>query len=252
MTMPPSATATPLTTRSIVLSLLLGSHPPVMPVSALIGFCGLFDVAPGTVRTTLSRMVDRGELTADDGRYALSGRLLLRQREQDSGRRRAPAEWDGAWHVVVVTAERRTTSERRDFRARAIGSRLGELRPDVWMRPANIDIPHDLPDCFVTRGRLEGADDEAITGQLWELRRIDGECDRRRADLDRAADQLDRGGPDGLAPAFGALALALRHLRVEPQLPETLHPATAGDALRARYDDVERRFRRELQSFLHR
>ena len=136
-----SSLSTPLTTRSIVLSLLLGSHPPVMPVSALVEFCGLFDVAPGTVRTALSRMVDRGELTTDDASYSLSGRLLTRQREQDTGRRRAPAEWDGEWHVVIVTAERRTTTERRDFRARAIGSRLGELRPDIWMRPANIEIP---------------------------------------------------------------------------------------------------------------
>ena len=56
--------------RSIVLSLLLGSHPPVMPVSALVEFCGLFDVAPGTVRTALSRMVDRGELTTDDAAHA--------------------------------------------------------------------------------------------------------------------------------------------------------------------------------------
>ncbi len=71
-----SSISTPLTTRSIVLSLLLGSHPPVMPVSALVEFCGLFDVAPGTVRTALSRMVDRGELTTDDAGYALSGRLL--------------------------------------------------------------------------------------------------------------------------------------------------------------------------------
>ena len=247
-----SSISTPLTTRSIVLSLLLGSHPPVMPVSALVEFCGLFDVAPGTVRTALSRMVDRGELTTDDGRYALSGRLLTRQREQDSGRRRAPAEWEGEWYVVIVTAERRTTTERRDFRARAIGSRLGELRPDIWMRPANIEIPHDLPDCLITRGPLEGTGDETIARQLWDLPRIDSESHLRRADLDRAAEQLEQDGPDGLAAAFDALALALRLLRVEPQLPAALHPTTAGDALRARYDDVERRFRHELQSFLHR
>ncbi len=244
-----SSLSTSLTTRSIVLSLLLGPHPPVMPVSAVVEFCGLFDVAPGTVRTALSRMVDRGELTTDDASYSLSGRLLTRQREQDTGRRRAPAEWDGEWHVVIVTAERRTTTERRDFRARAIGSRLGELRPDIWMRPANIEIP-DLPDCLVTRGPLTGADEQSIVGQLWDLEQIDRQSRLRRTDLDRAAEQLERDGPGGLATAFDALALALRHLRTEPQLPTALHPATAGDELRARYDDVERRFRHELQVFL--
>ncbi len=235
-----------------MLSLLLGSHPPVMPVSAIVDFCGLFDIAPGTVRTALSRMVDRGELTTDDASYSLSGRLLTRQREQDSGRRRSPAEWNGEWFVVIVTAGRRTTTERRDFRARAIGSKLGELRPDIWMRPANIEISHDLPDCLVTRGPLEGADETATAGHLWDLARIDGESHLRRTDLDRAADQLDRGGRDGLAPAFGALALALRQLRVEPQLPSELHSPTIGDELRERYDAVERRFREELRAFLHR
>ncbi len=164
ITMSNARNITPLTTRSIVLSLLLGSHPPVMPVAALVDFCGLFDVAPGTVRTALSRMVDRGELTTDDAGYALSGSLLTRQREQDTGRHRSSAGWDGDWFVVIVTAERRTATERRDFRARAIGSRLGELRPDIWMRPANIEIPHDLPDCLVTRGPLEGADGTATAG----------------------------------------------------------------------------------------
>jgi phenylacetic acid degradation operon negative regulatory protein len=224
----------------------------VMPVSALVEFCGLFDVAPGTVRTALSRMVDRGELTTDDASYSLSGRLLTRQREQDSGRRRSTTGWDGEWYTVIVTAERRTTTERRDFRARVTGSKLGELRPDIWMRPANIEIPHDLADCLTTRGPLEGAEDETIARQLWDLPRIDSESHLRRADLDRAGQQLEGGGPHGLAPAFNALALALRQLRVEPQLPAALHPTTAGDELRARYDDVERRFRHELQAFLHR
>ena len=131
--------------------------------------------------------------TSDTG-YALSGSLLSRQREQDTGRHRSSAGWDGDWFVVIVTAERRTTTERRDFRARAIGSRLGELRPDIWMRPANIEIPYDLPDCLVTRGPLEGADGTATAGQLWSLTRIDGESRLRRTDLDRAAEQLDRDG----------------------------------------------------------
>ena len=117
---------------------------------------------------------------------------------------------------------------------------------------ANIEIPLDLPDCLVTRGRLEGADGTATAGQLWDLPSIDGESRLRRTDLDRAADHLDRDGRDGLAPAFGALALALRQLRIEPQLPSELHSPTVGDELRARYDDVERRFREELRGFLRR
>ena len=138
---------TPLTTRSIVLSLLLGSHPPEMPVSALVEFCGLFDVAPGTVRTALSRMVERGELTTDDARYRPE-RPAARPAARAGQRAPASAGRVGR-RLVRGDRHRRTThhADRRDFRARAIGSKLGELRPDLWMRPANIEIPHDLPDC---------------------------------------------------------------------------------------------------------
>ncbi len=244
--------STPWTTRSIVLSLLLGSHPPEMPVSAIVDFCGLFDVAPGTVRTALSRMVDRGELSTDDASYSLSGGLLTRQREQDTGRRSPATAWNGTWHVAIVTAERRSTTERREFRARAIGAKLGELRPDIWMRPANVASPSDLAGCLLTRGPLDGDDDRAIARQLWDLDEIDRESGERRAALDRAADELDQHGPNGLAPAFDALALALRHLRVEPQLPAEIHPPAVGDGLRTRYADVERQFQHELQTFLRR
>ena len=105
----------------------------------------------------------------------------------------------------------------------------------------------------MTRGPLEGADETAIAGQLWDLaahRRREPSPTRPTSTAPPTnSTEVDR---DGLAPAFGALALALRHLRVEPQLPAALHSADAGDELRARYDDVERRFRHELQSFLHR
>jgi phenylacetic acid degradation operon negative regulatory protein len=239
-----------LTPRSIVLSLLLGSHPPELPVASLVRFCGLFEIAPGTVRTALSRMVERGELVAADGSYQLSGRLLTRQTEQDTGRRRAAVDWDGSWHVAVVASERRTVTERREFRARALGSKLGELRPDIWMRPANLALPSDLPGCIVTRGPLSGTEPDHLVRQLWAVDDIDRDSELRRRGLDRVADELGRRGPGAMPDAFEALAMALRQLRIEPQLPGELHSPAAGDQLRERYGEVERAFRHELQTFL--
>src|SRR5690606_15109112 len=46
----------PLSPRSIVLSVLLGSHPPSMPVGRLLEFTSLFGIADGAVRTALSRL----------------------------------------------------------------------------------------------------------------------------------------------------------------------------------------------------
>jgi len=240
----------PLTTRSIVLSLLLGSHPPALPVASLVEFCALFDVASGTVRTTLSRMVERGELVVDDAVYRLSGPLRERQTEQDVGRARRRLDWDREWWIVIVTAERRSVADRRAFRSRATGAKLGELRSDLWMRPANLDVPTDLAGVVVSRGPLLGADDAEVARSLWDLEAIDGHSRSLTDALVGADRDLRQAGAAGLAPAFVTLARALRHLRVEPQLPEPLHPPTAGDALRRRYDSAERAFRHELQTFL--
>jgi phenylacetic acid degradation operon negative regulatory protein len=245
-------TSRPLTTRSIMLSLLLGSHPPEMHVGALVDVARLFGVSGGTVRTSLSRMVDRTELVADGGKYRLSEKLLPRQAEQDAGRTRPEGRWDGTWFTAIVTAERRSDAERRRFRTRAVGSKFGELRPDIWMRPATTDPPSDLDDTVITQGALVAGDDADLVGRLWDLAAIDRISFDLAADLDRAGDALEGAGADAIAPAFESLALALRQLRTEPQLPVELHPSDAGDRLRNRYHQVERSFRTTLADYLHR
>lgn len=239
-----------LTARSIVLSLLLGSHPPRLPVSALVQFCSLFGIAGGTVRTALSRMVERGELRVDDANYRLSGRLLDRQAEQDVGRVRRTTEWEHDWWIVMVTADRRSVTDRRAFRSRAIGAKLGELRPDLWMRPANLDIPGDLFGVLVARGPLVDADDSALARSLWDLDSIDDHNRTLASALHEAGVDLTADGPAALPTAFVTLTEGLRHLRVEPQLPADLHPPASSDALRAIYRDVELAFRRELREWL--
>lgn len=105
----------PLSPRSIVLSVLLGSHPPSMPVGRLLAFTSLFGITDGTARTALSRMVANGELVNVEGTYRLSGRLLDRQVQQDAGRVGPPGDWDGTWWLAAVTTDRRSVTPRRDF-----------------------------------------------------------------------------------------------------------------------------------------
>jgi hypothetical protein len=76
----------PLSARSVVLSLLLGSHPPELPVSAIVVAGELFDIAEPTLRVALTRMVANGDLERTDRTYRLNSRLAERQRRQD-GRR---------------------------------------------------------------------------------------------------------------------------------------------------------------------
>lgn len=269
----------PLSARSVVLSALLGTHPPVMPVAALVALAARFGVSPGALRTALSRMVAGGELIADDGRYELTGRLLERQREQDLGRRRPTDDWDGTWWVVNALGARRTAAERRRFRSVTEGGKLAELRPDTWMRPANVEVGPELPDLIVSRGRLATATSIRLVAELWDI----GASEHRATELAAALELVDEalgGGPAGtdtvtdavtdarphereeppddtepgavendvIAPAFTVLAACLRFLRVEPQLPDALAATPAGDGLRRRYAAVEAKVQRELRA----
>jgi phenylacetic acid degradation operon negative regulatory protein len=234
------------TARSLVLSVLLGSHPPRLSVTSLIDFCSLFDVAPGTVRTALSRMVAAGELEPDDdqgGRYRVAGELLERQRQQDVGRTTPGEEWDGSWWTAIALADSRTVAERRRFRSVMLGAKMGELRPAVWMRPANIAGPRKDRELMVTRGAPADGTAAALVERLWDLDALD----------ERARLLLGAIDADGDLPRrFIGLAACLQYLRTEPLLPRSLAPARAAEELRRRYGPAEARFQDDLNTFLRR
>ena len=240
----------PFSARSVILSALLGSHPPVLPVRALIRLAELFDIRPGTTRTSLSRMVANGELTVAEGEYALAGRLLERQREQDEGRRATTQEWNGDWITAIASGDRRTMAERRAFRQAMIGSRLAELRPDIWLRPANVDNPRRPAEVIITRGTIEADDTANLVDRLWPLTAIDTRSQRliymltaHRAEVDRQDDQL-------LPTTFTISAAVVRFLRTEPQLPDELLPNVwSARELRPLYDDFARAFDQQLRRF---
>ena len=252
ITGPQTTSLEPLNARSIVLSVLLGTHPPQMPVGRILEFTTLFELADGTVRTALSRMVAAGDLVNDDGIYRLAERLVERQAQQDAGRHDPPGPWEGTWWTGAVVSDRRTMTERREFRSRATGSRLGELRPDLWLRPANIAIASDLPDVVITRGPLITGNARDLVARLWDLGGLQHRSEIHRNALDNAAIQLGSGVDRALADAFVALAGAQQFLRVEPQLPVELAPDVAAATLRSRYADVVAEFQSQLASFFRR
>lgn len=242
----------PLNARSIVLSVLLGTHPPRMPVGRILDFTSLFDLPDGTVRTALSRMVAAGDLVNDDGVYQLAGRLVERQAQQDAGRREPPSDWDRTWWTVAVVSDRRTMSERREFRTRAVGARLGEVRPDLWLRPANIAIPTDLVGTLITRGPMLAGDEHELVDRLWALDQLRHRAARHLDALDRVARRHPGGDDRSLADTFVTLAAAQQFLRIEPQLPHDLAPDPSAAVLRARYADVVEAFQDELAAFFAR
>ncbi|MGH9247441.1 MAG: PaaX family transcriptional regulator C-terminal domain-containing protein [Acidimicrobiales bacterium] len=235
----------PLTARSVVLSTLLGTHPPHLPVRNLIRVGELFGIAEGTIRVALSRMVAAGDVAQDDRAYRLAGRLLERQARQDESRSPRTRPWRGEWEIAVVTAERRPAAQRVALRQAMLALRLAELREGTWLRPANLVRTPELPaivagQCTLLRGRPVG-DATAVAAALWDL---EGWA-ARAAHLQRALRTVD-----GLADGFMVSAAVLHHLLADPVLPPELLPDDwPGPELRRLYDRFDANYRRLLREY---
>ncbi|MGH9137170.1 MAG: PaaX family transcriptional regulator C-terminal domain-containing protein [Acidimicrobiales bacterium] len=224
----------PLTARSVLLSTLLGTHPPELPVRALVGVGELFGIAEGTVRVALSRLAAEGEVVADNGRYRLAAnRLLERQRRQDESRTPPTRPWDGAWSTAVLRPEPRAAAERCELRAALASHRYAPLRNGTWTRPANLDsaAASTVTDrCWCFDGRFEG-DDAILAAQLWDLPKWAHTATTLLAGMDVAASPAQR---------FTVAAAILHHLLTDPLLPDALLPdGWPGPQMRRTYEAFE-------------
>jgi phenylacetic acid degradation operon negative regulatory protein len=230
----------PLTARSVVLSTLLGSHPPRLAARYLVRVGELFDIAEGTIRVALSRMVAAGDLIQVDGAYELTERLLQRQARQDESRSPRTRRWDGSWEIAVITAERRPAADRAALRQAMAALRLAELREGTWLRPANLTRTRPAivdQQCTFLTGRPE-QDPHELTAALWDLPAWTDKADALRTALDDA---------DSLAERFTVAAAVLRHLLNDPLLPDELLPdGWPGADLRGHYERFEQDFGRLL------
>lgn len=226
----------PVSARSALLSLLLGTDEPTLSARELVAGGRLVGFSESTVRVALSRMVSAGDtVRTDDGRYRLSERLLHRQRRQEAAIHVPTRAWHGEWDMVVVTASGRSAAERADLRAELAELRLAELREGVWLRPSNLEMtwPASLDgicERLVTRPERDPAE---LVAQLWDLAAW---ADRARALL-AAADTADP------VMRFTACATSVRHLLDDPALPEELLPPDwPGAELRKAHIDYNRSF----------
>lgn len=226
----------PLSARSVILSLLLGAHPPELPVKELVRRVEPFGVGGSTARAALSRMVAAGDLRRTDTVHRLSDRLLQRQKRQDDAVHPRTRAWDGDWELLVITATGRGPAERAELRTRLTALRLAELREGVWLRPANLSrpLPDDLDRIAERCTTRPARPADELAASLWPL---DSWSATGRALLAHAA------RVDGPADRFTAFAAVVRHLLADPVLPTGLLPADwPGAALREAYAD----YRREL------
>jgi phenylacetic acid degradation operon negative regulatory protein len=241
----------PLTARSLVLSALLGTRPPALPVRALVQLGSLFGVPEGSMRSALSRMVAAGDLTGDGGWYSLGDRLARRQAQQDAAQRRLSDPWDASWWLAIVDGEPRPVGVRRAFRADMRQHRLAELRPSLWLRPANVAGPEPSEGVLVVRGEIARRDPVALAAQLWDLPAIESQARRLVQLLGEANAWLEPGDPGALVDSFLLSVAVVRFLRTEPQLPPPLvGEDPAPDRLRDAYQAFERAHQSAMAAFL--
>jgi phenylacetic acid degradation operon negative regulatory protein len=224
----------PLSARSVMLSLLLGSHPHRMSAAELVRAGEHVGIPPATTRVALTRAVAAGDLRRADSDYLLGERLAARQRRQDEAVLDAETSWDGSWEMAVVVVVGRTGSERAALRDRLASYRMAELREGVWTRPANLRRPREYAAELVLSTFTATPDEDPVVlvRQLWDL---GGWAARGRALL--AQLEATREPADRLAVA----AQVVRQLADDPLLPAALlpadWPATAMRTAYAAYQD---------------
>ncbi len=246
----PEVGARPLNARSLALSALLGTHPPRLSAHGLVALAEAFGISAGAMRTALSRLAAVGDVVNDGGTYSLTERLAARQAAQDAGRR-PPATWDGRWRTAVAAADQRDLADRRRIRSVFADARFGELRPDTWLRPANLAAPALGDDWIVTTGELSGVTADELVRRLWDLDALAADARSLLAALDVARDALDGSDPAAIPAAFEVSARVVRFLRSEPLLPCELVPDSWPIAeLRRRYDGVEAALQERLRPIL--
>jgi len=253
----------PLSARSVLATALLGSDLGRLTVGELVTVAALFGISAGAARTCLWRMVSNGELTSEDGHYALAGRLLeRRERVDEASRIDGAARWDGTWELAIVSLERRSAADRLELRKSAIALHLGELREGVWIRPDNLDSQR-LP---ASRAVLDqqcihfhSAATDITDDRMQSLFSLDDWAEDaseliEAMDVELVALQDKRDhSAERLAYEFALSVAVVRHLQLDPQLPAELIPDHwPGHRLRSTYRRFDDAFKRRLNTAFRR
>jgi phenylacetic acid degradation operon negative regulatory protein len=246
-----------LSARSVLATALLGADQPHLTAGELVGMASLFGISEGAARTCLWRMVSNGELTSDDGTYALAGRLLERRQRVDEAARiddDAVLPWDGTWELAVVSLDRRSAADRLALRKAAMALHLAELREGVWIRPDNLDRDR-LPTLRAVLDQqcvhFHGAETDVPAENVRSLFNLDDwAVDARRLTLAmRDEFDVEAADADDFTYQFALSITVVRHLQLDPLLPAELIPREwPGHDLRSTYRRFDEVFKQRLNT----
>lgn len=237
-----------------------------MPVRALVEAASLFEIAEGSVRVALTRLLAEGLVERDErGQYRLGAAAEpVRARVatwRDLGAQLRP--WSGAWIGVLDARAGTRAAQRAGERAlRMLGFRA--LTKSLAVRPDNLAggvarVRDELAALGLAPGgtvcELRALDDvtEARARRLWDadalvagyrrhVRAIEASTQRLRARSDERA----------MVESFRVGGAALRALATDPLLPEPIVPAPERDALVAAMRGYDALGRARWSAFLSR
>jgi phenylacetic acid degradation operon negative regulatory protein len=244
-----------LSARSVLATALLGADQPHLTVGELVAMASLFGISDGAARTCLWRMVSNGELTSDDGMYALAGGLLeRRERVDEAARFAATPQWNGTWELAVVSLERRSAADRLALRKAASALHLAELREGVWIRPDNLD-PDRVPTLRAVLDRqcvhFHGAATDIPADTVRSLFNLDDWAANARRFTRAVHDEVDAHAvaADDFVYWFALSVAVVRHLQLDPLLPaEFLPDQWPGRDLRSAYRRFDEVFKQRLNT----
>jgi len=197
-----------------------------------------FEIAPATVRVTMSRLRREGWFTSRRlGRetvYTLSPHML---EVLDEGRRRifAPASspWDKSWTMVIYQLSEADRQGREQLRKELAWQGFGPLTTSTWLAPGDRRVDaHALTSEFPTaqidvlRCTSDGLDhDRELAGRCWDLTTLAAEYEAFTVEnrhLVQTAGTLV--GSDALVERTRVIT-TFRHFPFkDPRLPQDLRP----------------------------
>jgi phenylacetic acid degradation operon negative regulatory protein len=153
---------------------------------SLIELLGLFGVSGQAVRSTLSRMSQKGWLESRKiGRYSFYSQTprFVKLLEEGAQRIFQPRcdPWDGQWHLLIYTIPESKRHLRRRLRERLLWLGFGSLNQATWISPRDLQTEvEQVVNTLKVRPYVEFftaehqgfASDEEIVARCWNLEQL--------------------------------------------------------------------------------
>ncbi|MFD7137056.1 PaaX family transcriptional regulator C-terminal domain-containing protein [Streptomyces sp. NPDC059894] len=198
---------------------------------SIIDVLGRVGVGEQAVRSTLTRMVNRGMLRRQrEGRRMYFGLTPQATRVLEDGRTRiwtqgaVNDDWDGSWTLLGFSLPDSWKRQRHDLRSRLTWSGFGALYSGLWIAPGHVDVSALIAELGLTahvkifHARADEATDIALmVRDTWDLESIAA----RYVTFDkRWTAQLSAGaGDDPIGTRLRLVSEWLETIRTDPRLP---------------------------------